>query len=85
MKLKSVDFKSVKITFEYQNKEIIINAEPFKAFEEIKQKALNKFIDVPNNVKPYYMGQDLSKKEKEKIGTIYNHKEQVRIILIYHH
>ena len=81
MKLKFVDFKSIKITFEYQNKIIIINAEPFKTFEEIKQKALNKFTDIPNNVNCYYMGQDLSKKEKEKIGTIFNHKEQVRITL----
>ena len=81
MKLKLVDFKSIKIAFEYQNKVIIINAEPFKTFEEIKQKALNKFIDIPNNINCYYMGQDLSKIEKEKIGTIFNHKEQVRIIL----
>lgn len=81
MKLKLVDFKSIKITFEYQNKCIIVNAEPFKTFEEIKQKALNKFTDIPNNVNFYYMGQDLSKKEKEKIGTIFNHKEQVRITL----
>ena len=81
MKLKLVDFKSIKITFEYQNKCIIINAEPFKTFEEIKQKALNKFTDIPNNVNFYYKGQDLSQKEKEKIGTIFNHKEQVRITL----
>ena len=81
MKLKLVDFKSIKITFKYQNKCIIVNAEPFKTFEEIKQKALNKFTDIPNNVNFYYMGQDLSKKEKEKIGTIFNHKEQVRITL----
>ena len=81
MKLKLVDFKSIKITFEYQNKCIIVNAEPFKTFEEIRQKALNKFTDIPNNVNFYYMGQDLSKKEKEKIGTIFNHKEQVRITL----
>ena len=81
MKLKLVDFKSIKITFEYQNKFILINAEPFKTYKEIKQKALNKLIDIPNNVNFYYMGQDLSKKEKEKIGTIFNHKEQVRIIL----
>ena len=81
MKLKLVDFKSIKITFEYQNKCIIVNAEPFKTFEEIKQKALNKYTDIPNNVNFYYMGQDLSKKEKEKIGTIFNHKEQVRITL----
>ena len=81
MKLKLVDFKSINISFEFQNKIINIKAEPFKTFEEIKQKVLSKFIDLPNNIHFYYMGQDLSKIENEKIGTIFNHKEQVKIIL----
>ena len=81
MKLKSVDFESIKISFEFQNKIIIINAEPFKTFEEIKSKALNKFMEIPSNIHFYYMGQDLSKYEKEKIGTIFNHKEQAKILL----
>ena len=81
MKLKLVDFKSINISFEFQNKIINIKAEPFKTFEEIKQKVLSKFIDLPNNIHFYYMGQDLSKIENEKIGTIFNHKEQAKIIL----
>ena len=81
MKLKLVDFKSINLSFEFQNKIVNIKAEPFKTFEEIKKKILNKFIDLPNNIHFYYMGQDLSKIENEKIGTIFNHKEQVKIIL----
>ena len=81
MKLKLVDFKSINLSFEFQNKIVNIKAEPFKTFEEIKQKVLSKFIDLPNNIHFYFMGQDLSKIENEKIGTIFNHKEQVKIIL----
>lgn len=81
MKLKSVDFKPINITFEFQNKIINIKAEPYKRFEEIKQKVLKKFIDLPNNIHFYYMGQDLLKTENERIGTIFNHKEQAKIIL----
>ena len=81
MEIKEIDFKSIKITFEFQNKNFTIQAEPFKTFEEIKKKVLNKFIDLPFNIHFYYKGKDLSKEENEKIGTIFNNKEQVKIIL----
>ena len=81
MKIKEVDFKSIKITFEFQNKNFTIQAQPFKTFKEIKNKVLNKFIDIPFNIHFYYKGKDLSKGENEKIGTIFNNKEQVKIIL----
>ena len=81
MNLKSFDFKSIKITFEFQKKIITINAEPFKTFREIKQKIINKFIDLPQNIHFYYMGRDLSINENENIGNIFNHKEQVKILL----
>jgi hypothetical protein len=59
----------------------MIQAEPYKTFFEIKQKAINRFMELPNNIHFYYLGQDLNKKEQEKIGTIFNHKEQVTVIL----
>ena len=81
MKLKEVDFPYININFEFQEKVIMIQAEPFKKFSEIKQKAINKFMDIPMNVHCYYLGQDLHKKEEEKIGSIFNHKKQVTVIL----
>ena len=81
MKLKEQDFKYIKINFEFQDKIVMILAEPYKTFFEIKQKALNKFKEVSNNIHFYYLGIDLCKNEEEKIGTIFNHKEQVTILL----
>ena len=81
MKLKEQDFKYIKINFEFQDKIVMILAEPYKTFSEIKQKALNKFMEVSNNIHFYYLGIDLCKNEEEKIGTIFNHKEQVTILL----
>ena len=70
MKLKEQDFKYIKINFEFQDKIVMILAEPYKTFSEIKQKALNKFKEVSNNIHFYYLGIDLCKNEEEKIGTI---------------
>ena len=81
MNLKPFDFKSIKISFEFQKKIIIINAEPFKTFGEIKEKIINKFIELPLNIHFYYMGRDLSNFENEKLGKIFNHKNQVKILL----
>ena len=85
MKLRETDFNLIKINLEYRNKIVIINAEPYKIFEEIKNKALDKFIDIfytiPNNLHFYYQGNDLINREQEKIGEIFNHKEQITILL----
>ena len=85
MKLRETDFNLIKINLEYRNKIVIINAEPYKIFEEIKNKAIDKFIDIfytiPNNLHFYYQGNDLINREQEKIGEIFNHKEQITILL----
>ena len=81
MKLKEVDFKLIKITFEFLDKSIDIQAEPYKTFKEVKEKAINRFMNIPDNIHFYYLGQDLFKSEDEKIGTIFNHKEKVTITL----
>ena len=81
MKIKEIDFKCIKILFEFRDKTIVINAEPYKTFSEIKQKALSKFSDVPNNIRFYYLGLDLTKNDEEKIGTIFHHKEQATVFL----
>ena len=81
MKLKEIDFKLIKITFEFLDKIVDIQAEPYKTFKEVKHKALNRFTNIPDNIRFYYLGQDLSRNEEEKIGTIFNHKEKVTIAM----
>ena len=81
MKLKEIDFKLIKITFEFFDKSVDIQAEPYKTFKEVKEKAISRFMNIPYNIHFYYLGQDLSKSEDEKIGTIFNHKEKVTIAL----
>ena len=81
MKLKEIDFKLIKITFEFFDKSVDIQAEPYKTFKEVKEKAISRFMNIPDNIHFYYLGQDLSKSEDEKIGTIFNHKEKVTIAL----
>ena len=85
MKLKETDFKLIKINFEFRNQIVIIKAEPYKIFQDIKYLALNKFIDIfisiPNNIHFYYLGKDLINQEQEKIGNLFNHKEQITILL----
>ena len=85
MKLKENDFNLIKINFEFRNQIISIKSEPYKIFQEVKFLALNKFIDIfniiPNHLHFYYLGKDLINKEQEKIGDIFNHKEQITILL----
>ena len=63
MKLKEIDFNLIKINFEFRSQNVIIKAEPYKIFQEIKYLALNKFIDIfmtiPKNLHFYYLGKDL--------------------------
>jgi len=81
MKLKEIDFKLIKIIFEFLDKSVEIQAEPYKTFKEVKLKAISRFMNIPDNIHFYYLGQDLSKIEEEKIGTLFNHKEKVTITL----
>lgn len=41
-----------------------------KHFEEIKLKTMNILLDIQNNIHFYYLVQDLSKNNKDKIGAI---------------
>ena len=85
MKLKETDFNLININFEFRNQIVRIKAEPYKIFQEVKYLALNKFIDIfniiPNNLHFYFLGKDLIDKEQEKIGNIFNNKEQITILL----
>ena len=82
-KLKEIDFNLSKINFEFKNQIVIIYAEPYKIFQEVKNIALDKFIDIfgaiPKNLHFYYQGKDLEIREQDKIGDIFDHKEQITI------
>ena len=60
-----------------------IKAENFRTIDYILEKALfklNKFINVPKNIKFYFLGKELNNKS-EKIGNIFPHREKVTIKL----
>ena len=73
----------IEIKFEYKNQIINIKAENFRTIDYILEKALfklNKFINVPKNIKFYFLGKELNNKS-EKIGNIFPHREKVTIKL----
>jgi hypothetical protein len=37
-------------------------------------------MTIPNNLHFYYLGKDLINQEQEKIGNLFNHKEQITIL-----
>ena len=83
MTLKEIDFNLIKINFEFKNQIVTIYIEPYKTFKDIKYIVLDKFIDIfgaiPKKLHFYYQGIDLENKAKEKIGDIFQHKEQITI------
>ena len=73
-KLKEIDFNLSKINFEFKNQIVIIYAEPYKIFQDVKNIALDKFIDIfgaiPKNLHFYYQGKDLEIREQDKIAIL---------------
>lgn len=76
-----ISIKYIQITFQYLSQYITINSEIQKTLKQIKNKAINKMIGVPKEVYCLYLGVNLTKKENEKIGNLFNHKEKVLIYL----
>ena len=77
--IKKIDFKCIEINFEYENQVITIKEKPYKTIEYVKEKAINKIINLPQNIQFYYLGKDISEYGKEKIGDFFKHKEKVTI------
>lgn len=81
--IKNTNNDLIEIKFEYKNQIINIKAETFRTIDYILKQAidkLNKVIDVPSNVKFYFLGKELNNKS-EKIGNIFPHREKVTIKL----
>ena len=76
-----ISIKNIQITFQYLSQFITINSELYKTLKQIKNRAINKMIGVPQQVYCCYLGVNLSKDENKKIGDIFNHKEKVLIKL----
>ena len=77
--IKKIDFKCIEINFEYENQVITIKEKPYKTLEYVKEKAINKIINLPQNIHFYYLGKDISENDSEKIGDFFKHKEKVTI------
>ena len=77
------------INIEYKEQLITIKAEPYKTIEYIKEKSKNKFMDLPSDIRYYYLGKDITECGSEKIGDYFKNREKVTIKLIpsnnYHH
>jgi len=77
--IKKIDFKCIEINFEYEGQIITIKEKPYKTIDYIKEKAINKIINLPQNIHFYYLGKDISEFGSKKIGDYFNHKEKVTI------
>ena len=81
--IKNINIDYIEIKFEYKNQITTILAEPFRTIDYILEKAifkLNKIIEVPLNIKFYFLGKELNK-NSEKIENIFPHREKVTIKL----
>jgi hypothetical protein len=76
--IKKIDFKCIEINFEYENQVITIKEKPYKTLECVKEKAINKIINLPQNIHFYYLGKDISEYGKEKIGDYFKHRKKVQ-------
>ena len=76
-----ISIKNIQITFQYLSQFITISSELYKTLKQIKNKAINKMIGVPQQVYCCYLGVNLTKDENKKVGDIFNHKEKVLIKL----
>ena len=80
--IKLFTIKNIQITFQYLAQFVTINSELYKTLKQMKIKAINKMIGVPQYVYCSYLGINLTKDENKKIGDIFPHKEKVLIKLI---
>ena len=80
--IKLFSIKNIQITFQYLAQFVTINSELYKTLKQMKIKAINKMIGVPQYVYCSYLGINLTKDENKKIGDIFPHKEKVLIKLI---
>lgn len=81
-KIKNVDFKCFEINFEFKKCTMTIKVEPYRTLDYIKEKVFNKMLDLPSDVKFYYLGRDLAEYgSDEKIGNIFKNREKVTIKL----
>ena len=80
--IKNIDFRCCEINFEYKDQLITIKVEPYKTIDYIIEKARNKIIDLPNDVRYFYLGKDITQNSSEKIGNFFKNREKVTIKII---
>ena len=75
-------FKKIRLNFEYNNQLVTLSAQPYKTIIQLKAKAMKMFFPCPKELKTYYLNQDISKHEYEKIGTFFFKKENIYLKLV---
>ena len=79
---KNIKLQNLKINFEYNGETISSSGEPYKSLNEIKEKALKKFVSqTPNNAHCFYLNKDISEKGNQKIGELFSPKDKIIIKL----
>ena len=79
--IKNIDFKWIEINFEYKEQKITIKFEPYRTIDYMKEKVINRIMDVSPDINFYYLGKNLSEYNQEKIGNFFKNKEKVTIKL----
>lgn len=77
-----MEFKSIEITFEYQEKLVTLKSEPYKKIKEIKERAIKRFHNIPKDIHCYYIGRDLESYENKNVGDFFSNREKVTLKLI---
>ena len=80
--IKNIDFKCYEINIKYKEKLITIKAEPYRTIDYIIEKASNKILDLPNDVRYFSLGKDITQNGSEKIGNFFKNREKVTIKII---
>lgn len=80
--IKKILLEYKEINFQYGDELITIKSEPFKTLENIKMKAIKRMSNIPpNNIHLFYLGLDITKNIRKRVGDLFTHCKKITIKL----
>ena len=80
--IKKILLEYKEINFQYGEELITIKSEPFKTLENIKMKAIKRMSNTPpNNIHLFYLGLDITKNIRKRVGDLFTHCKKITIKL----
>jgi hypothetical protein len=80
--IKKILLEYKEINFQYGEELITIKSEPFKTLENIKMKAVKRMSNTPpNNIHLFYLGLDITKNIRKRVGDLFTHCKKITIKL----